>query len=190
MKNHFVTHRGFDLLSSDQRFMMICLLLCVCSSACSNRYLGVLPPQPLWLQVDLQQFNAQEREVIYGRGHTVHQMRIDQRRLIAEANAVADVRDQLTQRVLLIMKSGNHDRKAVPSEQELQAVKNLLKGYPWSQATTIEGRFFDAELNTQHAIASLSLSNFEKTLSFDPSDATTKAATIEYVRLAYQSLRP
>lgn len=180
------------MTSSIQTLLTPCLttLIMVSAIACSTRYPGRLPPKPLWLQVELKQFNPQAREVIYGRGSSVNQLRIDQRRAIAEANAVADLREQLTARVVSLMKTGDQGRKPTPSERELKEVKGLLEGYPWSQAATIEGRFFDAEANTQFAIASLSLEAFEKTLSFDPSDATTKAATTEYVRVAFKSLRP
>lgn len=140
--------------------------------------------------MELGQFNPQERGVIYGRGSALNQVRIDQRRAIAEANAIAQVRELLTQRVISLMKTGDQGRKTKPSEGELKEVTALLKGYPWPQAATVEGRFFDAEANTQFAIASLSLERFEKTLSYDPSDATTKAVTIEYARVAFKSLRP
>ena len=169
------------------------LLACtasLCALGCSARYPGVLPPRPLWLEVELQQFNPQERGVIYGRGQAAHKLRIDQRRAIAEAAAVASLRELLIKRVTSLMETGDQGRKPTPSASERQEVQALLKAYPWSQAAQVEGRFFDAAMNTQFAIASLSLQAFEKTLSFGPSDPTTKAATTEYVRAAFKSLRP
>ena len=172
--------------------LIICLLLAglLTLPACGARFPGQLPPAPLWLSLTPDQLAAREEGSLYGRGQAEGLKRISHRRAVAESAAIADLKARFERRLTSLMKSGNSGERPVVPPQELAAVGEVLKHLAWAQAARVEQRYLDAERNTQHALARLTLSDLERALSLDPSEPTTKAVLIEYARLTFKSLRP
>ena len=180
-----------SVFTAQRTRLLTCLLIgALALSACSARFPGQLPSAPLWLNLTPDQLAAREEGALYGRGKAEGLKRISHRRAVAESNAIADLRARFERRLISLMQSGNSGERPVVPPQELSAVREMLKHLSWAQAARVEQRYFDAERNTQHALARLTINELERALSLDPSEPTVKAVLLEYARLTFKSLRP
>ena len=159
-------------------------------SACGGGFPGSLPPEPLWVPLSAERIQPSDRLGLYATGSTRGSKRIDQRRAVAESAAFEALRATLLERTLELMKTGNKGLRPPAPPGELKEVELLLTRLPIQQAASIEDRYFDAERDTQHALARLTFENLKQLVISLPTDGAVKAAALEYTGYAFLSLRP
>jgi|GEM_PF-1997671 len=178
------------LLAARRAALLAPLLAAGALSACGSGFPGALPPAPVWVSVSDEAIHPQDARALYAKGSARGARRIDQRRALAEAAAVGALRGALVERARLLMGTGDGGRRPLPPPAEVEGVERLLERLAWQQAVTIEERYFDAERDTQHALARLTADSLRQLIIADPSDGALKAAALEYTGYALQSLRP
>ena len=169
----------------------VALLICVpLFAACGGAtFPGVLPPPPLWVTVDANASHPKEKTSLFAQGFTANKRRIDERRALAEVNSLNALKALFLKKIEPLMLSDSQGRPAV-SPQELTEVKALINGLPWAQMTKIQSRFFDPGQNKQYALSKLELKDYQRAITEDPGDGTTKALAREYGALVFKSLHP
>ncbi len=166
------------------------LALCLALAACGARFPGALPPEPVWSSLSDEAINPQDREAVYAKGSTSGAKRIDQRRAVAEAAAISALKATVLTRTMQLMGTGNGGARPLPPPGEVKEVELMLSRLPWHLAARVEERYFDAERDTQHALARVTFEGLKQVIMLDASDGAVKAAAIEYTGYAFKSLRP
>ena len=159
-----MTHNIINRLSFLNRVILLSSTLFLTFGCGPKSFQGRLAPAPEWVFVDLSKWDRKEVTMgenisLYGRGQSVGETLITNRRAIAEREAVRHAKT----RFIELYK--DHLAAAHYAALHIKATSEL----PWEQIALTSERYFDAKNNTQHALVAISEERLMAAVQFEQS---------------------